>query len=123
MKYDAEEKAKLEEKNKKKSEILLAQYDEQVAAATELGEQKMLATRMEMLASGQLSQQEFDALNKQDADNKLNDEIESNTALLDAEQLIGDERIAVEEKLAAKKIELSQKVLDKRKLMQKLKKP
>jgi len=102
------------ENNKKKSEILLAQYDEQVAA-TELGEQKMLATRMEMLASGQLSQDEFDALNKQDADNKLNDEIENLTALLDAEQLIGDERIAVEEKLAAKKIELSQNVLDQKK--------
>ena len=113
-KYDAEEKAKLEENNKKKSEILLAQYDEQVAA-TELGEQKMLATRMEMLASGQLSQDEFDALNKQDADNKLNDEIENLSLLLESEQLIGDERIKVEEQLAGKKIELSQKVLDKKK--------
>ena len=75
----------------------------------------MLATRMEMLASGQLSQDEFDALNKQDADNKLNDEIENLTALLDAEQLVGDERIKVEEQLAAKKIELSQKVLDQKK--------
>ena len=116
-KKEADEKEaldKLEENNKKKSEILLAQYDEQVAA-TELGEQKMLATRMEMLASGQLTQDEFDALNKQDADNKLNDEIENLTALLDAEQLVGDERIKVEEKLAGKKIELSQKVLDQKK--------
>jgi hypothetical protein len=113
-KYDAEEKAKLEEDNKKKSEILLAQYDEQVAA-TELGEQKLLATRMEMLANGQLTQQEFDDLIKQDADNKLNDEIENLTLLLENEELIGDERIALEEKLAAKKIELSQKVLDQKK--------
>ena len=113
-KYDAEELAKLEENKKKKSEILLAQYDEQVAA-TELGEQKMLATRMEMLASGQLSQDEFDALVKQDADNKLNDEIENLTLLLESEQLIGDERIKLEEQLAGKKIELSQKVLDQKK--------
>ena len=113
-KYDAEELAKLEENKKKKSEILLAQYDEQVAA-TELGEQKMLATRMEMLASGQLSQEEFDALVKQDADNKLNDEIENLTLLLESEQLFGDERIKVEEQLASKKIELSQKVLDDKK--------
>lgn len=113
-KYDAEELAKLEENKKKKSEILLAQYDEQVAA-TELGEQKMLATRMEMLASGQLTQQEFDDLNKQDADNKLNDEIENLSLLLESGQLIGDERIKVEEKLAGKKIELSQKVLDDKK--------
>ena len=113
-KYDAEELAKLEENKKKKSETILAQYDEQ-AAATELGEQKMLATRMEMLASGQLSQQEFDALVKQDADNKLNDEIENLTLLLESEQLIGDERIKVEEQLAGKKIELSQKVLDQKK--------
>lgn len=113
-KYDAEELAKIEEIKKKKSEILLSQYDEQVAA-TELGEQKVLATRMEMLASGQLSQEEFDALNKQDADNKLNDEIENLTLLLESEQLVGDERIKLEEKLAGKKIELSQKVLDKKK--------
>ena len=101
-------------KQKKKSETILAQYDEQVAA-TELGEQKMLATRMEMLASGQLTQDEFDALNKQDADNKLNDEIENLTLLLESEQLVGDERIKLEEKLAGKKIELSQKVLDQKK--------
>lgn len=113
-KYDDVAIKLIEETNKKKSENLLAQYDEQVAA-TELGEQKLLATRMEMLASGQLSQDEFDALNKQDADNKLNDEIENLTALLDAEQLVGDERIKVEEKLAGKKIELSQKVLDQKK--------
>ena len=68
-----------------------------------------------MLANGQLSQDEFDALVKQDADNKLNDEIENLTLLLDSEQLIGDERIKVEEQLAAKKIELSQKVLDDKK--------
>ena len=49
-----------EENKKKKSEILLSQYDEQVAA-TELGEQKMLATRMEMLASGQYAQADFNA--------------------------------------------------------------
>lgn len=113
-KYDAEELAKIEENKKKKSEILLTQYDEQVAA-TELGEQKMLATRMEMLASGKLSQQEFDALVKQDADNKLNDEIENLTLLLESEQIVGDERIKLEEQLAGKKIELSQKVLDDKK--------
>lgn len=114
-KYDAEEKAKLAENNKKKSEDLLKGYDEQVAA-TELGEQKLLATRMEMLANGQLTQQEFDDLIKQDADNKLNDEIENLTLLLENEELIGDERIALEEKLAAKKIELNQKVLDDKKV-------
>ena len=113
-KYDDEEKAILEENNKKKSEDLLKGYDEQVAA-TELGEQKMLATRMEMLASGQLSQQEFDDLNKQDADNKLNDEINNLNTLLKNEELIGDERIKLEEQLAGKKIELSQKVLDQKK--------
>lgn len=113
-KYDAEEKAKIEEDKKKKSEKILAGYDEQVAA-TELGEQKLLATRMEMLANGQLTQQEFDDLNKQDADNKLNDEISNLEVLLENEELIGDERIAVEEKLAAKKIELNQKVLDDKK--------
>ncbi len=113
-KYDAEEKAELEENKKKKSEKILAGYDEQVAA-TELGEQKLLATRMEMLANGQLTQQEFDDLIKQDADNKLNDEIANLTLLLENEELIGDERIALEEKLAAKKIELSQKVLDDKK--------
>lgn len=113
-KYDEEEKAKLEEDKKKKSEIILAEYDEKVAA-TELGEQKLLATRMEMLANGQLSQEEFDALVKQDADDKLNGEIENLNTLLKNEELVGEERINLEEKLAGKKIELSQKVLDKKK--------
>ena len=113
-KYDDEAKAKTAEDNKKKSEDILKGYEEQVEA-TELGEQKLLATRMEMLADGQLTQQEFDDLNKQDADNRLNDEISNLEVLLKNEELIGDERIKLEETLAAKKIELNQKVLDDKK--------
>ena len=102
------------ETNQKKSDALLASYEQQEADMN-LGEKKLLAARLEALAKGEMTQQQFDDANLLDKQNRINDEIEMLQSQLDNEQLIGDARKKIEEELADKKIELNQKVVDDKK--------